>query len=337
MTPGVLVYPDRPAARDRFVRDRRPPAPPRDPWRHQGVLVEDERAADGRVVPSATVFLTGRECPWRCVMCDLWRYTVAIDTPPGAIPHQLRHARERLAAGGPPPEQVKLYNAGSFFDPRAVPEGDYVAIAAELQEFRHVIVESHPLLVGPRVAQWQEALARVAGAAAPPSLEVAMGLETAHPAALERLHKRFTLDDFARAAERLRAAGVALRVFLLVGVPFVPRDEQLPWIRRSAAFALEWGASAVSLIPTRPGNGALEALDEQGLFETPSLYDLEAAMDAVLPQAPARVFADLWDLERFARCSRCFDARRERLRLMNRTQQQQPAVRCAACQGGQHQ
>ena len=23
----------------------------------------------------ATVLLTGRECPWRCAMCDLWTYT----------------------------------------------------------------------------------------------------------------------------------------------------------------------------------------------------------------------------------------------------------------------
>jgi hypothetical protein len=29
-----------------------------------------------------------------------------------------------------------------------------------------------------------------------------MGLETAHPAALERLNKRMTLDDFTRAAMR---------------------------------------------------------------------------------------------------------------------------------------
>ena len=70
------------AERDRFVLAQRPPRRRHDPWRHQGVLVEPERAADGRIVRVATIFLTGRECPWRCVMCDLWQHTIEEDTPP---------------------------------------------------------------------------------------------------------------------------------------------------------------------------------------------------------------------------------------------------------------
>jgi uncharacterized Fe-S cluster-containing MiaB family protein len=54
-------------------------------------------------------------------------------------------------------------------------------------------------------------------------LEVAMGLETVHPDALERLHKRMTVDQFADAASRLVRSGVTVRVFLLIAPPFVPR------------------------------------------------------------------------------------------------------------------
>src|SRR5690349_22069509 len=43
----------------------------------------------------------------------------------------------------------------------------------------------------------------------PPRLEVAMGLETAHPHALERLNKRFTLEDFQdRKSTRLNSSHV---------------------------------------------------------------------------------------------------------------------------------
>ena len=49
------------------------------------------------------------------------------------------------------PTTVKLYNASNFFDPRAVPESDYDAIAEQLSGLDRVIVESHPSLVGPRV------------------------------------------------------------------------------------------------------------------------------------------------------------------------------------------
>ena len=90
------MYPVGATERDRFILDRREPRPLHDPWRHQGIIVEDERTADGRIARAATVFLTGRECPWRCVMCDLWQYTIAGDTPRGAIPAQVAAARDEL-------------------------------------------------------------------------------------------------------------------------------------------------------------------------------------------------------------------------------------------------
>ena len=73
----------------------------------------------------ATIFLTNRECPWKCLMCDLWKNTLEDSVPPGAIPEQIREALRVL----PPARRIKLYNAGSFFDGRAVPPEDHAAIA----------------------------------------------------------------------------------------------------------------------------------------------------------------------------------------------------------------
>ncbi len=324
-------YPSNPAARDRFVLDRRPPRQSHDPWRAQGLLVEDEPGAGGTIARVATVFLTGRECPWRCVMCDLWQHTTETDTPRGAIAAQVTAARRTLAESGELVTQMKLYNAGSFFDPRAVPEDDYDAVAAALTGFSRVIVESHPSLVGTRTARFVEMLG---GHQARPALEVAMGLETAHPGALERLHKRMTVDGFLLAADRLESLGVALRVFVLVSPPFVPAAEQDEWLLRSIDVALAAGASVVSLIPTRTGNGALEALAGEGLFRSPRLDDLERSLAIArdrVPERSVRVFADLWDLERFAECPHCLDARRTRLRAMNLDQRHHPQVLCAHC------
>ena len=206
-------YPKSDAARDRFVVERRPVRVEPDPWHFQNVIVEDERAADGRAAWTATVFLTGRECPWRCVMCDLWRYTTAADTPPGAIPAQVAAAREKLLREQRPVTLIKLYNAGSFFDPRAVPEQDYEAVAAEVGGFEQLIVESHPALIGERVDRLLDALGRHRASGGPAQLEVAMGLETVHPAALERLHKRMTVNQFVDAANRLIERRVEVRVF----------------------------------------------------------------------------------------------------------------------------
>ncbi len=317
--------------------DRREPRPVHDPWRYQDVLVEEERAGDGRLVQVATIFLTGRECPWRCVMCDLWRYTTPGDTPPGAIPAQVRAALATVCGSAEPPVQAKLYNAGSFFDPRAVPESDYASVASALSGIERVIVESHPALVGSRMDRFLEVLEGVASeASGAPRLEVAMGLETAHPEALERLHKRMTLDGFARAADSLRQRDVALRVFLLVCPPFVPAHEQQEWLLHSIDVAFANGASVVSLVPTRQGNGALDALAAGGLFRSPPLDDIEGSLDAAhrAHGGRGRLFVDLWDLERFATCPRCFAVRRQRLHDMNLAQRILPAVPCDACPGG---
>lgn len=331
------AFPDSAAARDRFILERRPPARRPDPWRHQGVLVEQERGADGRITSAATVFLTGRECPWRCAMCDLWRYTVAEDTPPGAIPAQLAAAREELGARPDRLETIKLYNAGSFFDPRAVPEDDYDAVAAELRGLARVVVESHPALAGRRVGRLLEALnANRAEGEPAVQLEVAMGLETVHPQALRRLNKRMTVDEFAAAADRLRRHGTSLRVFVLISPPFVPAGEQDAWLLRSIDAALSCRASVVSLIPTRPGNGALEALAAEGSFRPPALEDVERSFELALGALGdrGRIFVDLWDLQRFASCPRCFETRRARLHAGNLEQRVSPRPPCTACGTG---
>src|SRR4051794_23540989 len=222
-------YPATPAARDRFIVDLRGPRPSHDPWRYQGLAVEDEVTERGDVARVGTIFLTGRECPWRCAMCDLWRFTTRADTPAGAIPAQVAAARQYWRDRDEPVARIKLYNASNFFDPHAVPETDYPAIASALAGMDQVIVESHPSLIGPRVERFASMLQD-------PSLEVAMGLETVHPAALEGLNKRMTTDDFAQAAAWLRERGISLRVFLLIYPPFIAIEEQDRWLLESVEF-----------------------------------------------------------------------------------------------------
>lgn len=160
-----------------------------------------------------------------------------------------------------------------------------------------------------------------------------MGLETAHPQVLAQLNKRMSLDLFQRASAWLRAADIDLRVFVLVQPPFLPQSDSLAWTQRSVQFAFDCGASVVCLIPTRPGNGALEALAAQGQFRPPTLRTVEQALDWSLRCGRGRVFVDLWDLHQFSHCDHCFAARRRRLERINLTQQPAPPVHCSACGG----
>ena len=114
-------YPEAAAERSRWILSLRSPRQALNPWKPQGFFLEEERSDSGEVVPVATVLLTNRECPWHCLMCDLWKHTLQKSVPPQAIPTQLDHALRQL----PPARQIKLYNSGSFFDPQAIPPQDY--------------------------------------------------------------------------------------------------------------------------------------------------------------------------------------------------------------------
>ncbi|HTU98939.1 MAG TPA: hypothetical protein VMF13_00255 [Luteitalea sp.] len=322
----VASYPDTRTERDRFVVRRRSARRVHDAWRHQGVLVEPERSADGHIESTATVFLTGRECPWRCVMCDLWQYTTADDTPRGAIPAQIGDAVTSLRH--PLPTVIKLYNAGSFFDRRAVPPSDIAAIADHLAPFDRIIVEAHPSLIGDATWRFRDAVdARHPGA----RLEVAIGLETANPDAFHRLNKGIALDAVTRAARALAAHEVDVRMFVLIAPPFVPLDQQDSWLAESVRFASACGATATTLIPTRPGEGALQALAAAGQFRAPTLDDVERAAAIGLANASGRVFVDTWNLEALPSCPQCGPTRRARLQRFNLEQRLPAAVECRSC------
>ena len=308
-------YPARTAERDAWILSRRPPREIRDPYLPYEYFVEEECASPGTVEPVATIFLTNRECPFRCLMCDLWRNTLTETVPLGAIPAQIDHALLNL----PPARQLKLYNSGSFFDPQAIPPADYAAIAQRANRFDRLIVENHPALTGDACLRFRDLLSG--------RLEIAMGLETVHPQVLAGLNKRMTLDQFAAAAKFLERNGIDLRVFILVQPPLMPAGEALYWAERSLEFAMELGATAATLIPTRAGNGAMEALR----FVPPALQMLESAMEFGLRLRAGRVFADLWGLREG--CPNCHSQRAARLRAMNLQQVVLDRIPCDHCGG----
>jgi radical SAM enzyme (TIGR01210 family) len=302
----------------------RPAKPAIDPWKPIDILVEEERQADGALASCLTVFLAGAECPFTCVHCDLWRFTLDGPTPPGALPTQLEQALARV--GEPLPEAVKLYNASNFFDPRAVPQEDLPTLATQLARFRRVTVECHPRLVG-------DACARFAGLLSG-RLEVAIGLETVHPAALPRLNKQMTLPQFDAAVGFLHSRGIGTRAFVLLSPPYVPTPESVEWAVRSVEHALNLGVDVVSLIPMRGGDGELRRLADHGVLVPPSLELLDQAMEACLGLGRGVVLADLWDAETMRGCDGCRQRRIAHLRDMNRTGQAGARVSCERCGRG---
>jgi hypothetical protein len=241
-------------------------------------------------------------------MCDLWKNTTDESVAIGSIPNQIEWALEQM----PAVKHLKLYNNGSFFDGRAVPEEDYKSIASLVKDFETVIVESHPRLINEKCLNFRNMLK--------PDLHVAIGLETVHPWILLKLNKQMTLDDFSNSVSYLTKNGISSRAFILLRPPLLSESEGIFWAERSIDFAFSAGIECCIIIPVRAGNGAMDELMEKGYFSLPDIQSLETVLEYVIGLKAGRVFADVWDLAQFSSCKKCIDKRTDRLVSMNLNQ-----------------
>ncbi|MEM9364423.1 MAG: radical SAM protein [Planctomycetota bacterium] len=303
-----------------------------DPWRANAVLVEsepmrrvgelgavdpdaDEALCQGSLVTTEclTVLLASMRCPLTCVMCDLWKRTLSHPTPVGAITHQVREAMSAYpSARG----TLKLYNAGNFFDPRATPDRDLMALAELGGQFDRVVVENHPRFGWSRLIRFAERLDS--------RLEVAVGLESVAPRMLSRLNKRLTRDRFAEHARELRDRHVGLRVFLIVGLPWHSPRESVRWAKLSSLFAARVGATHITFLACRSGNGFLDELEVEGVFRPPTLRMMsDVLVWALHDQRVSKqsvVTVDTWGIEGLESCATCARDGVQYLEAMNQTQ-----------------
>jgi len=285
------------------------------------------------MVETTTVFLTGAECPFRCSMCDLWKYTSLGNTPVGAIPHQLDQVLKPEAFGVR--RWLKLYNASNFFDPRSIPSEDLKAIADRCSPFERVIVENHPRFCDDRM----ETFAKVIHG----QLEVAMGLETIHPAAMAIMNKGMTLDDFDRAVAKCHSLNIDVRVFVLLHPPGIPKDESIEWTWKTVAYAIDRQARHVSIIPVRSGNGWIDNLINEGEYQLPTVSTIrklyqafehsQLSISRILSQGKKVIEFDLWDSGSWSGgCNECRTSLEKHIAHCNREQsigpQDETEIRC---------
>jgi archaeosine synthase beta-subunit len=282
-------------------------------------LVEKERTHDGRVEDSGIIFLTNRECPFRCLMCDLWKNTTDKTVSPGAIADQIEWALKKMTGV----KHLKLYNSGSFFDERAIPASEYETIASLVSSMESVIVESHPKLINEKCLAFRDMLK--------PELQVAIGLETVNREILKKLNKKMAPEDFSRSVNYLTVNKIKSRAFILLRPPFLSEDEGIYWAERSIDYAFESGVECCTVIPVRGGNGSMEVLAKDGYFTAPEIKSLEKVLEYGIGLKRGRVFADTWDLQLFSKCKHCLGRRTERILQMNLQQEIPAPVDCNIC------
>ena len=287
-----------------------------DPQRPYSWLVEKERTISGKIEDTGIIFLTNRECPFHCLMCDLWKNTTDESVSAGAIPAQIAWTLERM----PEVKHLKLYNSGSFFDERAIPPEDYKEIASLLKNFETIIVECHPKLINDKCLKFRDMLK--------PELHIALGLETVHPKILQHLNKHMTLEDFSNSVNFLTKQDIHTRAFILLRPPLLSESDGIYWAERSIDFAFSSGVECCTIIPVRSGNGAMDFLIKKGDFSLPDIRSLETVLEYGIGLKSGRVFADVWDLGIFSTCNKCLVERTGRLVEMNLSQEIITPVTC---------
>lgn len=302
---------------DRQIIEARGPKNVVDPSKPYGWMIEKERTAAGEIEETAVIFLTNSECPFRCLMCDLWKNTTDRPVPKGSVPEQIEWALNQL----PRVKHLKLYNSGSFFDRRAIDPIEHRKIASLVNGFDTLIIESHPKLINESCLKFRDILKA--------DLHIALGLETVNPEVLASLNKKMTAEEFSQSVKFLKKNGITSRAFILLRPPFMSEEEGIFWAERSIDFAFASGVECCTVIPVRDGNGAMEALAKEGLFTIPEIQSLETVTEYGVGLKAGRVFADVWDLNRFSRCPECLDERIIRLTRMNLSQEIPEPVVCS--------
>ncbi len=281
-------------------------------------LHEAEPGLSDNIETINTIFLTSRECAFKCLMCDLWKNTLDEPAPLGAIIKQIDYALERLPQG----DVIKLYNNGNFFDAKAISPKEYPEITSRLSNYKRVVVENHPKLCNKYCIEFSDMLDG--------KLEVAMGLETIHPGVLPKLNKQLTPEDFSNAATFLNNSNIDVRAFILLNPPYLTdAKESIEWTLKSIQFAFECGVKRCSVIPVRPGNGVMDILQKENFYTPPSLDMLEEVFEKALALKQGQIFVDTWDIGFLSNCTFCFEARKERLEKMNLTQKIFPETECS--------
>ena len=175
---------------------------------------------DGKVVDAWVIILRTRGCYWAhasgCSMCG-YVNDAAVEVSEADLAHQLasvlpRHAGQPLA---------KVYTSGNFFDDHELPPDSRRAILKELGErCDKVVVETLSHMI--RREQVEEAVRHVG------RLEVAFGLESTSERVLRHsVNKMWGLEEHARAAAMVRAAGATVKTYLLVKPPFLTEREAI--------------------------------------------------------------------------------------------------------------
>lgn len=172
----------------------------------------------------------------------------------------------------PPYEVLALYNDGSFFAPREVPDDVQLHIGRLVSQsrVRELVVESLPqFITRNRMEKFVASLGEV-------HLQVGIGLQSATPFVREVcVNTSFSNQCFEQAIEILASLKVTPKIYIMIKPPFLTEEEGVIDTLHSIEYVLRLGIRDITLCPTRISQNTLAwELYKAELYSPPNLWSI---------------------------------------------------------------
>lgn len=241
---------------------------------------KEKDLVDGKVADALVMIMRTSGCCWAktggCTMCG-YRTASLPEVTADDLNKQIDQALSRFDNV----PFVKIYTSGSFFDEREIPAAVRDRIFQEFGGCRRILAESRP-----------EFLTADTVGSMPKSMTVALGLESANEEVLRTcINKGFTAQQSKAAGERLKAAGLGVRTYLLLKPPFLTEDAAIADTVASARFADSF-SDEISVNPLNIQHGTyVERLWKRGEFRSPWIWSLIEVMKQLSGTVHARLMS----------------------------------------------
>lgn len=255
---------------NRFVKELRSSGLKRYKGKERVISWREKDYLDG-AVDAGVVILPTRGCSWGrgsgCTMCGYVYDSAPSKIPKGELMQKFDEAMERLMGV----EYLKIFNSGSFFDPRELSQDTARDILSRIngRGIKRVQVESRPEFLKKEVLE----AAKEASAA---ELEIGLGVETTNDRIRrDCINKNASMEDFERAIALCDGMDIPVKAYLLIKPPFLTEGEAVQDAINSGVAVYEAGASRISFNPTNVQRGTLvEYLWKRREYRPPWLWSV---------------------------------------------------------------
>lgn len=183
--------------------------------------------------------------------------------------------------------EFKLFNSGSFFDVKDVPEKLREKILEKIRNDNRVCklsVESRPEFI----INHLEEIKKIKRILKPVQLEIGVGLESSNDTILKDCwNKGFSIRDYKKSVHLIQSLNIRLKTYVFIKPPFLTETEAIIDAIKTTRDAIKIGTNVVSLNPCNIQSGTLvNYLYKQDRYQPPWIWSVLLIVKTIREEFP---------------------------------------------------